>query len=333
VRPLIVVPDDTVGAYARSPELARLRAIAAVEVHGSRPADEAALAARIREGDVVLSFRPAFTRFPAAVLREAKRLRLVCISGTGVEDVDVGEATARGIAVANVVGAANRAVAELCLALMLAVARRLVEQDQAIRRGTWQALEGIELGGKTLGIVGLSGISRELIPLAAALGMRVLSYSRDNDPERARTAGATATSLDELLAAADVVSVHVRLNPATTGLIGARELGLMKPGAILINTARGQVVDEAALLEVLRSGRLRGAGLDVFAREPLPPDHPLAGLPNVVMTPVAGWNTVDASERMIRQSIDNVVGFLGGRPLNVVNPEVLARRAREEEQR
>jgi phosphoglycerate dehydrogenase-like enzyme len=312
-----------VGAFAASPETDRLRTLATVEIHGSRPADEAELSRRIAAADAVLSFRPAFTRFPAGVIGKAKALKLICISGTGVEEVDVKEATARDVAVANVPGPANRAVAEHCLALLFAVARRLGEQDRAIRDGTWQALEGIELGGKTLGIVGISGISRELIPLAAALGMRVLSWSRDNAPERARAAGATATPLDELLAVSDVVSLHVRLNASTTGMIGARELGLMKPGAILINTARGPVVDEAAMIEALRSGRLRGAGLDVFAKEPLPAGHPLAGLPNVVMTPVSGWNTVDASERMIRQAVDNIVGFLGGRPINVVNPEVL----------
>jgi phosphoglycerate dehydrogenase-like enzyme len=331
LRTTVVVPDDVVGVIAASAETARLRAIADVEVHGSRPDSEAVLAARIREADAVLSFRPAFTRFPAAVLRQASQLRLLCISGTGVEEVDVREATARGIAVANVVGSANRAVAEHCLALAFAVARRVCEQDQAIRGGTWQALEGIELGGKTLGVVGISGISRELIPLATGLGMRVLSYSRDNDPERARRAGATATPLDELLAASDVVSLHVRLSPATTGLIGARELALMKPGAILVNTARGPVVDEDALIQALASGRLRGAGLDVFSTEPLPAGHRLASLPSVVMSPVAGWNTVDASERMMRQAVDNVVGFLLGRPVNVVNPEALARPTAQEE--
>jgi phosphoglycerate dehydrogenase-like enzyme len=312
-----------VGAFAASPETDRLRTLATVEIHASRPADEADLSRRIAAADAVVSFRPAFTRFPARVIGEAKALKLICISGTGVEEVDLKEATARGVAVANVPGPANRAVAEHCLALLFAVARRIGEQDRAIRVGTWQALEGVELGGKTLGIVGISGISRELIPLAAGLGMRVLSWSRDNDPERARAAGATATPLDELLAVSDVVSLHVRLNASTTGMIGARELGLMKPGAILINTARGPVVDEPALIDALRAGRLRGAGLDVFATEPLPASHPLVDLPTVVMTPVSGWNTVDASARMIRQAVDNVVGFLGGRPINVVNPEAL----------
>ena len=319
----VVVPDDINGAYAASPELERLRALAQVELHATRPADESDLAARVRAAEVILSFRPAFTRFPKSVLQAAERLRMVCISGTGVEDVDVAEASARGIAVTNVVGSANRAVAELCLALMFAVARRLPAQDRAIRRGEWAGREGIELGGKVLGLVGIGGISSALAPMAAALGMQVLSWSRNNDPARARAVGATAVSFDELLARSDVLSLHVRLNAETRNLIGAAQLARMKPGAILINTARGGVVDEPALIAALERGRLAGAGLDVFAVEPLPKDHPFLRMDSVVMTPVSAWNTADASQRMIRQSVDNVVGFLTGHPINVVNAAAL----------
>jgi len=172
--PTVVIPDDMVRAYERSPELGRLSAVAAVQVHPSRPADQEELIRRTREADVILSFRPAFTKFPAPVIREAKRLRMICISGTGVEDVDVAEATARGVAVTNVVGSANRAVAEHCLALMFDVARRLSEQDRAIRAGAWEAQEGIELGGKTLGIVGLSAIARELAGFIWAIVCEVM---------------------------------------------------------------------------------------------------------------------------------------------------------------
>ncbi|MBI3992134.1 MAG: hypothetical protein HY342_02585 [Candidatus Lambdaproteobacteria bacterium] len=327
-KPMVVVPDDINGAFAASPELARLQAVAQVHLHSTRPADEAELTARVRPADVVLSFRPAFTRFPAPVLRAADRLRMVCISGTGVEDVDVVEATARGVAVANVVGSSNRAVAEQCLALMFAVARHVALQDRTIRQGQWAARQGIELGGKTLGIIGLSGISSELAPLARALGMQVLSWSRNNDPARARAVGATAVSLDEVLARAQVISLHVRLNEATRNMLGAPQFARMQAGTIFINTARGGLVDEGALLDALRNGRLAGAGLDVFAQEPLPAGHPLLSLENVVMTPVAGWNTSDASQRMIGRSIDNVLGFLSGQPINVVNPEALASAAK-----
>jgi D-3-phosphoglycerate dehydrogenase / 2-oxoglutarate reductase len=322
-QPIVIVPDDIGGAFRSSPNIERVRAVGSLEIHGARPGGEAELGERIRRATVVLSFRPAFTRFPKAVLDCAAGLKLVCISGTGVEDVDVGHATARGIAIANVPGPSNRAVAEHCLALLFAVARAVPAQDRAIRAGEWKAVQGIELGGKTLGIVGVSGISSELAPLARALGMKVISWSRNNDPARAAAIGAEAVDLDRLLAAADVISLHVRLNDATRRMIGAAQLARMKRGAILINTARGGVIDEAALVDALNRGHIAGAGLDVFAQEPLPPGHPFRTVENVVMTPVSAWSTVDASARMINQSIENVVQFLRGTPVNVVNPGVL----------
>jgi phosphoglycerate dehydrogenase-like enzyme len=149
--------------------------------------------------------------------------------------------------------------------------------------------------------------------------MNVLSWSRNNDRARAQKAGASAVALDELLSKADVISLHLRLSAETRNFLDAARLARMKPGAILINTARGGLVDEAALIDALRSGRLQGAGLDVFAVEPVPRESPLLALDNVVMTPVSGWNTGDASRRMIAASIDNVVGFFAGRPQNIVN--------------
>jgi D-3-phosphoglycerate dehydrogenase len=321
----VVIPDDTTDSYRDSPHTDRLKAKAAVVIHGSHVADEAELIARIRDADIVLSFRPAFTRFPSGVISACTRLRMICISGTGVEDIDVAEATRRGVAVANVVGSSNRAVAEHALALMLDVSRRVSEQDRAIREGGWKALQGVELGGKTLGIIGLSAIAQSLIPLVNGIGMRVLSWSRNNDAQRARAAGATAVELDDLLAQSDVISLHVRLFPELTRFIGQEQIARMKPGAIFVNTARGELVDEEALESALRRGHLRGAGLDVFSSQPLPADHPLRRLPNVVMTPASGWNTVDASARMIEQSVDNVLAFIDGAPINVVNAAALGR--------
>jgi phosphoglycerate dehydrogenase-like enzyme len=320
----IVIPDDITGAYSGSAETERLRAKAQVQIIGSHVADPSELAARVRDADIILSFRPAFTRFPATVIGACPRLRMICISGTGVEDVDVAEATKRGIAVANVVGSSNRAVAEHALALMLDVARRVADQDRAIRSGAWSAQQGIELGGKTVGIVGLSAIAQNLVPLCNGIGMRVLSWSRNNDAARAQTAGATAVELDCLLSESDVVSLHARLSPQLVGFFDRQKFARMKHGAIFINTARGELVDETALAAAIEGGHLRGAGLDVFAKQPLAADHPFRRLPNIVMTPASAWNTVDASTRMIRQSIDNVLGFIENRPINVVNPAALA---------
>ena len=309
----IVIPDDITGAYSGSAETERLRAKAQVQIIGSHVADPSELAARVRDADIILSFRPAFTRFPATVISACPRLRMICISGTGVEDVDVAEATKRGIAVANVVGSSNRAVAEHALALMLDVARRVADQDRAIRSGTWSAQQGIELGGKTVGIVGLSAIAQNLVPLCNGIGMRVLSWSRNNDAARAQAAGATAVELDRLLSESDVVSLHARLSPQLVGFFDRQKFTRMKHGAIFINTARGELVDETALAAAIEGGHLRGAGLDVFAKQPLATDHPFRRLPNIVMTPASAWNTVDASTRMIRQSIDNVLGFIENR--------------------
>jgi phosphoglycerate dehydrogenase-like enzyme len=318
-KPTIVVPDDIGASFKSSPNIARLSQRAVLSFFAERPANEDDLVERIRRADIVLSFRPAFTKFPKHVLAAAPDLRMICISGTGVEDVDVAEATARKIAVANVPGPSNRAVAEHCLALLFSVARHIGAQDRAIRRGQWMAMQGIELGGKTLGIVGVSGISSELAPLARGLGMKVISWSRNNEGARAAAIGSQAVPFDELLASADVVSLHVRLNDTTRHMIGADQLARMKRGAILINTARGGVVDTNALLHALASGHIGGAGLDVFEQEPLPAGHPLLALENVVMTPVSAWSTADASARMINQSIENVVQFLAGTPVNVVN--------------
>jgi len=320
---IIVVPDDIGGSFKSSPNIERLKKIANVEFHSQRASGDPELIERVRHANVILSFRPAFTKFPKPVLDGAPNLRMVCISGTGTEDVAVTDATARGIAVTNVPGPSNRAVAEHCLALLFAVARAVATQDRAIRRGEWKAIQGIELGGKTLGIVGVSGISSELAPLARALGMKVISWSRNNEAVRAAAIGSQAVPLNELLATADVISLHVRLNDATRHMIGVDQFARMKRGTILINTARGSLVDEAALLSSLSSGQVGGAGLDVFETEPLSAGHPFLTNENVVMTPVSAWSTVDASARMINQSIENVVQFLAGAPVNIVNPAAL----------
>jgi D-3-phosphoglycerate dehydrogenase / 2-oxoglutarate reductase len=320
---VVVIPDDICGSFKSSPNIDRIKNVATVALHEQRASSEAELIERIRGANVILSFRPAFTKFPKSVLESAPNLQMICISGTGVEDVAVSDATARRIAVANVPGPSNRAVAEHCLALLFAVARSVPAQDRAIRSGQWKALEGIELGGKTLGIIGVSAISSELAPLARGLNMKVISWSRNNDAARAAAIGSRAVSLDKLFTTSDVISLHVRLTDATRYMIGDAQLALMKRDSIIINTARGAVIDETALLRALQNGQVAGAGLDVFAQEPLPAGHPFLTMDNVVMTPVSAWSTLDASTRMINQSIENVVQFLAGAPVNVVNPAAL----------
>jgi len=203
---------------------------------------------------------------------------------------------------------------------MLAVARRIVSNDRSIRGGGWARGYGTQLHGKTLGVVGTGSIGRQMIGLGKAIGMQVLAWTLHPSPERARRYGVRFVSLDELLAGSDVVSLHLVLSPQSTGLIGERELSLMKPTAILVNTARGPMVDEEALVRALEEGRIAGAGLDVFCDEPLPPGHPLTRMDNVVLSPHVAAMTPEATLAGLEMAVDNVESFLAGRPTNVVNP-------------
>jgi len=323
VNPIVVVPDDIGGSFKSSPNIDRIKTIATVAFHAQRASSEAELIERIRGATVVLSFRPAFTKFPKPVLEGAPKLRMICISGTGVEDVAVSDATVRGIAVANVPGPSNRAVAEHCLALLFAVTRSVPAQDRAIRGGQWKAVQGIELGGKTLGIIGVSGISSELAPLARGLNMTVISWSRNNDAARAAAIGSRAVPLDELLATADFISLHVRLTDATRHMIGDSQFARMKRGAIIINTARGDVIDEAALVRALTERRIKGAALDVFDVEPLPEGHAFYKLENVLLSPHCADHTSDWTEQAMRFFLAQFERYRKGEPLvNVVKKEL-----------
>lgn len=270
-------------------------------------------------------------RLPAEIIRGAKHLRIIAKHGVGYDNVDVAAATACGVVLTNTPTANSPSVAEHALALLLAVARRIGEanRDLALARlRTQKAYEGIELSEKTLGIVGVGESGRRLARMAAGgLGMRVLGYDpyRDTWPEGIERCG----ELEALLAQADFLSIHVPLTPETRRLIGSAALARMKPTAILVNTARGGIVDEAALAEAIRGGRLAGAGLDVVADEPLKADHPLAALPNVILTPHVAGVTEEAMMRMARESAEEVLRILRGeRPRHPVNPEVLERAMR-----
>ncbi|MTW16701.1 3-phosphoglycerate dehydrogenase [Rhodoplanes serenus] len=234
-------------------------------------------------------------------------LRHVVFLGTGAASyMDIAALKGLGVTVHTIKGYGDTAVAEHTVALMFACARDLARMDRDVRAGTWKPLEGLQLLGKTLGVVGLGGIGREVARIAAGLGMTVIAWNRTPRPEIA----VPQVALDELLARADVVSLNLTLSDETRGLIDARRLGLMKPGAILVNTARGALVDEAALIDALTSRRLAHAGLDVFHAEPLKADHPLARLDNVTLTAHAAFRTREASETLIRRAIDIVRGLL-----------------------
>ncbi|MBS0321846.1 MAG: D-2-hydroxyacid dehydrogenase family protein [Proteobacteria bacterium] len=299
-----------------------------VEFVHDHVADTDALAARLAGAAIVCPMRER-TRFPAALLARLPALELVAATGSakGQAYIDRDAATAAGIAIA-VTGSGDddlpSSTAELTLALMLAVARRITASERALRAGTWQPYVGTRLAGKVLGIVGLGRLGAEVAQLARAFGMRVIAWSPSLTPARAEAAGARAVSRDALFRDADFVSLHVRLTPATTHLVAAREFAAMKRGAFLINTSRGPVVDEQALLAALADGTLAGAGLDVFTHEPLPAAHPLAAFDNVVLTPHIGFVVDDAMRAFYRGDVANIAAWLAGTPRQLINPDAMA---------
>lgn len=294
-----------------------------------RPIDEAACA-RLREvGDVALGvpWEEVAGRVDAVLLRSARmdreqieaapRLRIIARHGAGYDTVDVAAAREHGVAVTVTADANAVSVAEHAFALILAVVRRVAAADAGVRQGSWdqarRAAVGLELDGKTLGLVGFGRIGQRVARMAAAFDMTVLATDPAADAAVARELGVRPAPLPELLAASDVVSLHVPLLPATRGLIDARALAGVRPGAVLVNTSRGGLVDEAALVDALDRGLLSGAGLDVFEEEPLPAGSPLLRA-DVTLTPHCGGQTVEAMRRVGLQAADSVVACARGLP-------------------
>jgi phosphoglycerate dehydrogenase-like enzyme len=277
--------------------------------------------------DGLIVLRPWVTRGTFA--GGAEDLVVIGRSGAGYDKIDVAACTANDVALFNAPLALNHSTASSALLFMLALAKRLPQQERVARSGRWQeqaAVMGAEVLGRTLGIIGLGHSGRELVRLVAPFGMHVLAHSPHADPAEAASLGVRLTSLDDLLRESDFVSLHCRLTERTRRLLGAAELALMKPTAYLVNVARGELIDQPALVAALRAGRIAGAGLDVFEEEPLPPGDPLTGLDNVILTPHWSASTTDVwratgramAEGMLRAAVGTV-------PADVVNREVLDR--------
>jgi phosphoglycerate dehydrogenase-like enzyme len=222
-----------------------------------------------------------------------------------------------GITVAGTGGTPTH-TAELTWGLILALARHIPAEDRAVREGGWQHTVGLELSGLTLGVIGLGRLGSQVARIGQAFGMNVLAWSQNLDHDRVRGLGVMAVGKDELLRRSDIVTIHVRLSERTRGLIGAAELALMKRGALLINTSRGPIVDEGALLAALRDGTIAGAALDVYDTEPLPADHPLRTAPNTVLTPHIGYVTSASYARFYADAVEDIAAFLRGEPVRVI---------------
>jgi len=316
---LIVVPDDNPPVMAGTPALERLRRAGEVRLYDSDATDPQVLLSRLRDAEVAVNVRGR-TQFTAEVLAGCPKLRLIAIWGTGTDNVDVKAAAARGITVTNTPGANAIAVAEHTLALMLALVKQLAPADQGVRQGGWPRNLVPQLRGKRLGIIGTGLIGREVAALGKGLGLEVVAWTFHPDPKLAAMLRLRYIDLPELLRTADIVSLHLRATPDTRHFLNAERLACMKSEAFLVNTARGSLVDEAALVDLLRTKRLGGAALDVFETEPLPSGHPLTTLPNVLLTPHAAGMTPEVIRTGLTMAVENIENFLRGAPTHVVAP-------------
>jgi phosphoglycerate dehydrogenase-like enzyme len=304
----VAILDDIHEAYDGTEGVRRLRERAEVRIF-TAPVDSPA---SLRGFDALIANRER-TRFTRALLEQLPDVRIIAQTGTHAHHVDLEAAKRLKIVVAKASGGFSLGAAELAIGLAIAVMRRIPAAHDALTRGEWASSSTPVLHGKVLGVVGLGGVGRHVAGLGSAFGMRVLAWSPRLTRERASAAGAEWRPLDGLLRESDVVSIHAALTPESRGLLGAQRIGLMKPSAYLVNTARAALVDTAALVTALSDRRIAGAALDVFDEEPLKPDHPLTSLPNVVLTPHIGWPTDEAYARFAAAACDVLFAFLDGR--------------------
>ncbi len=301
----VAILDDFQQAWQQTDGVRRMRERADVTIFTERFGDAAAL----KGFDVLVANRER-TPFDRKLLEALDDVRLIIQTGKHNPHIDFTAASDCGIEIVTASGGYSIGAAELTIALALAVTRRIPLLDAAVRRGEWRPPMTPVLHGKTFGAIGLGRVGSHAARIARSFGMKVIAWSRRLDAERAAATGVEYRDLDDVMREADIVSIHVSLNDETRGLIDARRIALMRPSAYLVNTARGPVVDEAALVAALTEGRIAGAGLDVFGTEPLPPDHPLTQCPNVVLTPHIGFPTDHGYEQFASAACDALFAYL-----------------------
>jgi phosphoglycerate dehydrogenase-like enzyme len=322
----VAVMDDWQNVARTSTDWSALQAKAEVVFMSGAFADEDEAAAALADFDILIPMRER-TAFTSTLLPRLPKLKLIAQTGGRAQTMDLDLATKSGILVCNTMGhRSSIGTAELTLGLMLAAARRIPQGDAAIRAGHFQ--EGVGIGpvldGLTLGIIGFGKIGARVGLYGRALGMKLLAWSPNLTAETASAGGATLVARDDLLARSDIVTLHVVLSARSHHMLGAAELALMKPGALLVNTSRGPLVDGAALLDALNANRIMAA-LDVYDREPLPEHHPIRTAPNTVLTPHLGYGTTDTFRQFFDESVENVLAFLDGAPIRMVNPAAIGR--------
>jgi phosphoglycerate dehydrogenase-like enzyme len=319
----VTVLDDYQRAFENTEAIRRLRQTAAVRILTEKLSSEAAVAEALEGSQAIIPVRER-TRFTASLLNALPDLEFISQTGNHAYHVDIDAATQRGIVVSLAPG--GNSTTELAFGLMLAVMRRIPQSDRAMRCGEWPLVLGYVLKGKTLGILGLGKIGSEVAAIARAFGMKVIAWGPTLTAERAAKSNVTFLPLDDVLETADVVSVHLALSAQSKNLLNEARLRMMKKSAYLVNTARGAIVDEAALVRVLRENAIAGAALDVFVEEPLPKNHPLLELDNVVLAPHLGWPTDSGFAGFAENAVTNILDYMDGKLTRALNPEALKNR-------
>ena len=319
----VAVLDDYQHAFEGTAAIQRLRKKLDVQILTEKLPTEKALIHALKGVQAIIPIRER-TKFPAALLQALTDLEFISQTGNHAYHVDIAAATKAGIVVAMAPG--SNSTTELAFGLMLALMRRIPQSDHAIRRGEWPLVLGYVLRGKTLGILGLGKIGTGVAKIGRALGMKIIAWGPTLTPERAGRSEATYMPLDDLLKEADVVSVHLALSDQSKNLLNEARLRLMKKSAYLINTARGAIVDETALVKMLQEHAIAGAALDVFVEEPLAANHPLLQLDNVVLTPHLGWPTDSGFAGFAENAVTNILDYMDGKLTRVLNPEALQNR-------
>ncbi len=309
---------DTVPAYAR------LKVRADITLFRDRLDTSEKVVAALHDFDAILLMRER-TRFSDSEYARLSRLKFISQTGRTSVHLDLPSATKRGIAVCGTPADNGSTTKELTIALVLSLLRSIPQVAARMRTESWPPVTGRILEGKTVGVLGFGRIGKEVARILKTFNTRVLAYSRTLTNERASEVGAECVSMETLLRESDVLTVHINLNAQTRGMIGDKEFALMKPGALLVNTARGPIISEPALIKALESGRLCGVGLDVFDVEPLPMDHPLRRFENAILLSHRGYATVEILSERYEQALTNILDFMDGKPLKLLNPEVLHR--------
>lgn len=312
----IAILDDYQGVALDYADWTTLPADCEVHVFREHIADTTILVAALREFDIIMAMRER-TAFTAERLDALPRLRLLVTTGMANASIDLDAARRNGVTVCGTNGS-SRSTSELAWGLILSLARSIPAEDARVRAGGWQHTVGVELQGKTLGLVGLGGQGMAMVPVAHAFGMGVIAWSQNLDTVRAAAAGVEPVGKEDLFRRADFVSVHYKLGPRSVGLVGAAELALMRPTAFLINTSRGPIVEQGALLDALHGGKIAGAGLDVYNTEPLPAADPLRTAPRTVLTPHLGYVSDRAYQAMYPLAVEDIAAYLAGAPVRVI---------------